>query len=178
MARLRKASVFVLVCLLAGGTPSVLGAGQRSTAGSPKIASGLQKAPSFSLLDVEGKQVRLEDFGGKVILIDFWASWCPPCQDEIPDLMALYQDYRDKGFVILGIAVGDLPQDVKNFAKEKKMNYPVLLGNDSVARAYPGVYFLPTAFLIDRSGVIREKLIGPREKRELEQKIIPLLKAP
>ena len=159
--------------LIAGFSPSLGAAGQRSAQ-----KEALQKAPPFRLKGLEGKEVRLENYAGKVILLDFWATWCPPCQDEIPDLIDVYNQYRERGFVILGVASGDDPSAVRDFVKKKRVSYPILLGDETIFAAYRGVYFLPTAFLIDRKGYIRQKMVGPKDKETLEQKIGPLLEAP
>ena len=146
--------------------------------GNPPDREGtLQKAAPFRLKNLEGKEVRLEDYQGKVILLDFWASWCPPCKKEIPDLVKLYNRYQGKGFVVIGVASGDDPSAVRNFVKAKNVPYPIVLGDQTVFTAYQGIYFLPTAFLIDRKGYIRQKLIGPKDEKTLEQKITPLLEA-
>ena len=164
----------MLGCLLvAMSSPSSSAAGRQSAQ-----KEAFQKAPPFRLKNLEGKDVRLEDYAGQVILLDFWASWCPPCRDEMPDLIKVYNQYRGKGFVILGVAAGDDPSAVREFVKKKGVPYPILFGDGTIFEAYRGIYFLPTAFLIDRQGRIREKLIGPKRPEALEQKILPLLEAP
>ena len=176
MARLPKLFMASgLIFFLLGS--SVLAAGRSSSAPS-QAGKSLEKAPSFRLRDLEGKEVQLEDYAGRVILLDFWASWCPPCQEEIPGLIKVYREYREKGFVILGISVGEDPSATRGFAKKIGIPYPVLFGDRTVLEAYKGVYFLPTAFLIDRKGNIRERLVGAREAKELEAKILPLLETP
>ena len=139
--------------------------------GEPK----LQKAPSFSLPDLDGKTVHLEDFSGKVIYLDFWGAWCPPCIEEVPHLVSLYNTYKEKGLVIVGISLGDSRRSLERFVKEKQVTYPVVLGDDKIVEDYRGIVFLPTAFLIDRKGFTRRKLFGYKEKEELEQLILPLL---
>jgi len=174
--------VFVFASLVLGDPYPLLFAGGR---GAPKTSAkppeakppDFKKAPSFRLRDLQGKEVVLEDYAGKVILVDFWASWCPPCIEEAPHLIKLYRQYRDKGFVILGIAVVDSPRAVKGFVQEMGVDYPILFGDESILESYKGVYFLPTAFLIDRSGFIRERLVGYKGEGTLEQKILSLLDA-
>jgi len=148
---------------------------QQTDQASSEEASEFQKAPPFKLLDLEGKETQLKDHAGKVILLDFWATWCPPCLDEIPHFIELYEQHQKQGFVILGVAVGESRDRVAAFYEKMDMNYPVLLGDEAILEAYPGIYFLPTAFLIDRSGFIRERLIGYQAKEPLEQKVLLLL---
>lgn len=135
----------------------------------------LQKAPSFELLNPEGETVHFEDFAGKVMYLDFWGTWCPPCIEETPHLNAVYQAYKEKGFVVVGIALGDSKYSVQRYVKKMNVLYPVVLGDDKVIRDYRGIIFLPTAFLIDREGYIRRKLFGYKEKEEIERLILPLL---
>lgn len=134
---------------------------------SPALAQD-QKAPDFSLKDLTGRTVKLSDYKGKVVLINFWATWCPPCKVEIPDLVKVYDTYKKKGFVILAISLDDdpgkvVPPFVVDFKKDKKVsiNYPMLVGDEAVNDAFGGIRGIPTTFLIDRKGVIRKKYIGP-----------------
>ena len=137
--------------------------------------ANFQKAPSFSLLSPKDESVRLEDFSGKVVYLDFWGSWCPPCIEETPHLVSLYNTYQAKGLVVIGVSLGDSKRALLQFIQEKSVTYPVALGNDKIIQDYRGVIFLPTAFLIDRKGFIRRKLFGYKEKEEIEQMILPLL---
>lgn len=144
---------------------------QRFSWGDPE----LQKAPSFSLPRLDGNTVHLEDFSGKVVYLDFWGAWCPPCIEEVPHLVSLYNTYKEKGLVIVGVSLGDSKRSLEHFVKEKQVTYPVVLGDDKIIEDYRGIVFLPTAFLIDRKGFMRRKLFGYKEKEELEQLILPLL---
>ena len=134
-----------------------------------------QKAPSFKLSNPKGEPVASQDFAGKVIYLDFWGSWCPPCIEEIPHLVSLYNTYREKGLVVVGVSLGDSKKALLQFMEKMKVTYPVVLGDDQIIQEYRGVMFLPTAFVIDRKGFIRRKLFGFREKEEIEQIILPLL---
>ena len=134
-----------------------------------------QKAPSFQLQTPKGERVAFEDFAGKVVYLDFWGAWCPHCIEEVPHLVALYNTYRDKGFVVVGISLGDSKRGLLRFIEKMKVSYPVVLGDDTIIQDYQGVVFLPTAFVIDRKGFIRRKLFGYREKEDIEQIILPLL---
>jgi thiol-disulfide isomerase/thioredoxin len=134
----------------------------------------IQPAPQFSLANLEGKQVGLKDFTNKVIVVDFWATWCGPCREEIPHLNKLYEDYRGKGFEIVGISMDtDDPDSIKKFARDLRMEYTVVIGNDSVAQDFGGVMGLPTKFIIDRKGNIVKKFTGynPSIIQEIEETI-------
>lgn len=132
-------------------------------------------APPFTLRDVKGKEIRLSDFKSQVIYLDFWGTWCPPCVEETPHLNALYQEYTDQGFVVMGVALGDTKKTLERYVDKMKVTYPVALGDTQIVQDYKGIIFLPTAFLIDRKGMIRRKLFGYKEKEEIEQLVLPLL---
>ena len=130
--------------------------------------------PAFTLVDVNGKSVSLADFKGRVVILDFWATWCPPCKREIPDFIKLQSEYGSKGVQIVGIAL-DQPNKVKAFVKDNGMNYPVLMGTNEVAASYGGVEAIPTTFVIDKSGKIVAKYEGFRPKETFESQIKKLL---
>lgn len=133
-------------------------------------------APDFTLKDINGNAMSLGDFKGKVVILDFWATWCPPCREEIPHFKELYTQYKEKGLEIIGVALDDGGlQDVKPFAEENGINYPILLGNDKVTRDYGGIKGIPTTFVIDRQGNIIEKFLGYRQKEVFEKIIKKLL---
>lgn len=111
-----------------------------------------QAAPDFALKDVNGKTVHLSDYRGKVVLLDFWATWCGPCKMEIPWFMEFERKYKDRGFAVLGVSMDDDGwQAVKPFIQDLGMNYRVVLGDDKTGDLYGGIEALPTAFLIDRA---------------------------
>jgi cytochrome c biogenesis protein CcmG/thiol:disulfide interchange protein DsbE len=120
-------------------------------------------APDFTLPGIDGKPVKLSDYKGKVIILDFWATWCPPCKAEIPSFIALADMFRDKGLVIIGAALDDESR-VKAFAAQLKMNYPVCIANQDIASAYGGVRGIPTTFVIDKTGMIVRQYVGFRPK--------------
>lgn len=121
---------------------------------------------------LNGKSVTLSDYKGKVMIIDFWATWCPPCRKEIPGLIALYDAYKAKGLVVLGISMDDSTSDIKKFARKIGMNYPILIGkgHDDLEPAF-GPLPLPNTFVISRDGRICFKHEGLTEKEELEKEI-------
>ncbi|MGB9893388.1 MAG: TlpA family protein disulfide reductase [Candidatus Saccharicenans sp.] len=132
------------------------------------LRSSAEPAPSFRVTSLDGQDLSLEALQGKVILINFWATWCPPCRAEIPDFIEAYNELKDKGLEILGLSVDDLPEsELKAFVDKARMNYPVaLVGKDIVAAFKPGQY-IPTSIFIDKKGNIRLKHVGKLEKDDL-----------
>jgi peroxiredoxin len=162
--------LLAVTALLAG-----LGAGCSSTTAA-KGAKDRKPAPDFTLQDANGKAVKLSDYKGKVVLLDFWATWCGPCKIEIPWFIEFQRKYKDRGFSVLGVSMDeDGWQIVKPFAEEFKMNYPVVLGNDETATAFGGVEVLPTTFIIDKEGRIVATHRGLTSKDEMEKAIEDLL---
>jgi len=140
------------------------------------VPSDSKPAPDFELPDVNGKKVKLSNFKGKIIILDFWATWCPPCRAEIPGFIELYKKYKDKGVEIIGISLDEGGvKDVLPFMKEFGINYTILIGNYKVTQDYGGIRGIPTTFVIDRKGNIRAKYVGYRPKEVFERDIIMLL---
>jgi len=144
--------------------------------GSPPAAVH-SVAPDFLLQDLNGQPLGLANYRGKVVLLDFWATWCMPCRGEIPHFVEFQDKYRDQGFQVVGISMDDGPKPVREFYQEFKMNYPVALGNEKVAEAYGGVLGLPVTFLIGRDGRVAAKYVGEVQLPTLEQGIESLLQA-
>jgi peroxiredoxin len=143
---------------------------------APKAESNRKAAPPFALKDAEGKTVSLEDYKGKVVLLNFWATWCGPCKIEIPWFMDFEQKYKDRGFAVVGVSMDEEGwKVVKPYLAEEKINYRVLLGNDSVGTLYGGVDSLPTTFVIDRDGRIAATHIGLVSKSDYQDEILELL---
>ena len=136
-----------------------------------------QKAPNFSLQTQNGKVIELSKLKGKVVLMNFWATWCPPCRAEIPDLIEVYNTYKSKGFEIVGIALDeDGWSKVAPYIEEVKINYPVVLGSTKVVQQYGGIEAIPTTFIVDKKGYIVASQVGLVSKELLEQKLKSLLK--
>jgi len=137
------------------------------------------QAPDFALKDVNGQTVRLSDYRGKVVLLDFWATWCDPCRIEIPWFMDLERRNKDKGFAVLGVSMDDEGWEVvKPFLSQLGVNYRVVIGNDETSQLYGGVDALPTTFLIDRGGKIAAVHVGLANRREFEDGVEQLLQSP
>jgi peroxiredoxin len=148
-------------------------------AASVKPDKERKDAPEFTLKDADGKVVHLSDYRGKVVLLDFWATWCGPCKIEIPWFMDMQRKNKDKGFEVLGVSMDDEGWEVvKPFLADLQVNYRVVIGNDTTAQLYGGVDALPTTFLIDRGGKIAAVHVGLASKKDFEDGIEQLLQAP
>jgi peroxiredoxin len=134
-------------------------------------------APDFSLPDLTGQKLDLSSYRGKVILLDFWATWCDPCRDEIPRFVELQNKYGGQGLQIIGVSMDDGPEPVRDFYQRFKMNYPVVMGNAKTGELYGGVLGLPIAFLIGRDGRISAKHIGATNISVFEKEIVDLLRS-
>ena len=129
-------------------------------------------APDFSLESLEGKTMRLSDFRGKAVLLNFWATWCGPCKIEMPWFVELQQKYGSQGLQVVGVAMDDASkEDIAKFAKEMGVNYPVLIGKEAVGDSYGGIPALPESFFIGRDGKVVDKILGLRGKAEIEDAI-------
>lgn len=175
MENLKKIGVGVAVL-------AVLGAGayfvQHKRAGSMDGESSKESAgqpatlPEFSLTDLNGKTVTSKDFAGKAVLLNFWATWCPPCREEIPDLIKLQDQYASQNFTVLGVSLDeDGPEGVKKFVAEHKMTYPIVMGNEKMTDDFGGIRGIPTSFVINREGKILDKIVGGRSREEFEKAI-------
>jgi len=134
-----------------------------------------EQAPDFSLQNIDGRPASLSEFGGKVIILDFFASWCPPCRQEIPDFVELQKTYGDKGFTVVGVSLVS-PGESKNFAVQMGINYPVLIDDGKVSALYGPVRSIPTTFVIGKDKKIIKKYIGFRPKEVFENDIKELSK--
>ena len=134
-------------------------------------------APAWTLQDVNGKAVSSDQLKGKVVVLDFWATWCGPCRFEIPGYIELQKKYGDAGLAIVGVSLDrGGPLVVKKFVEEQKINYLIVLGDDKVAEAFGGVEAIPTTFIIDRGGTARFRKEGAMDHEEFEAILKPFLK--
>ncbi len=132
--------------------------------------------PAWSLKDLNGEPVGSEQLKGKVVVLDFWATWCPPCIKEIPGYTELAQKYGPDGLVIVGVSLDQAgPDAVKTFRERFKVNYPLAMGDETIVAAFGGIEAIPTTFLIDREGRIRDRKVGLEPTDSYEKKIQSLL---
>jgi peroxiredoxin len=119
--------------------------------------------PDFTLPNPDGKKISLKDFRGKVVFLNFWATWCVPCREEMPAMEKLYQEFKDKNFVVVAVNVKDRKQDAVNFAKELKLSYPIVIDPDAQVGLLYGAWGLPTTYLIGPKGEGLARAWGPAE---------------
>ena len=132
-------------------------------------------APNFDLTSTEGKNVKLSDYRGKVVIVDFWATWCPPCRKGIPDLIELQKEFKNN-LVVIGVSLDqDTKSDVVPFIKKYGINYPVVYGTNQVIMEYGSINAIPTSFVINKEGKIVDKHIGLVPKSEYVKKIKEIL---
>jgi len=134
-----------------------------------------QPAPEFALSDLQQKKLDLSAFRGKVVLLDFWASWCAPCQQEMPRFAAWQTQYGPSGLQVIGISMDDDPALARKIIAKLRLNYPVAMGDEKLGAAYGGVLGLPLTFLIDRNGIIQAQFSGEGDLKAMEEKLKDLL---
>jgi thiol-disulfide isomerase/thioredoxin len=160
----------VVALMLVFGLKMARHSSQGMATGNAQMKNG--PAPDFTLQSLDGKTVRLSDFRGKPVVLNFWATWCGPCKIEMPWFVDLQKQYGPQGLQIVGVAMDDSGKDdIAKFAKDMGVNYPVLLGKEAVGEAYGGVPALPESFFIGRDGKIVDKIIGLKGRADIEESI-------
>jgi cytochrome c biogenesis protein CcmG/thiol:disulfide interchange protein DsbE len=143
---------------------------------APRKASLINKpAPPFARASLRNEPVDLGALRGRVVLLNFWATWCAPCQAEMPRFVHWQEKYSGQGLSIVGVSMDDDPETVQSFLRRKKLNYPVVMGDEKLGLAYGGVLGLPVTYLIDRQGVIRARYQGGTDLDAMETAIRQLL---
>jgi peroxiredoxin len=135
-----------------------------------------QPAPELTLFDLDGREVSLSDFQGEVVLLNNWATWCPPCRQEMPEFQAYYQKYKDQGFQVVAVEAGDPEEVVRDFVEETNLDFVILLDPENNSLVIFQHNILPNSFVIDRKGQLRLAWLGAINGDTLEQYVTPLLK--
>ena len=175
MKNLKTVGMAVFAVAAVSAAAMFFGQGKSSEAAAV-LPGTITPAPGWELQNTDGQTIHSSDFKGKVVILDFWATWCPPCKAEIPGFIALQNEYGKKGLAVVGISVDEGGAAVvKQFAQQSGMNYPVLLADEKTPRAFGGIEAIPTTFIIDREGRIVTKHLGFTEKDEFEKELKPLL---
>ena len=134
-----------------------------------------QAAPEFTLIALDGTEVTLRDFEGKVLFLNFWATWCSPCRQEIPGFLEIYDKYKYEGMEILGVSLDRQGPDViKPFAEKMKITYPLAMANNEIMQAYQPGQYIPATIIIDREGNIQNKHVGYMDKTQVEKMFLEL----
>jgi thiol-disulfide isomerase/thioredoxin len=133
-------------------------------------------APAMKLKDLAGKPLDLAAYKGKVVIVDFWATWCVPCREEIPSFNALVKKYGAKGFAVIGVSMDDSADPIPAFVKKYAVGYPVALGDSALADRFGGILGLPVAFVIDRDGLVRQRFDGMTSLADFEKAVTAWLK--
>jgi len=164
--RMRVAAIIAVMMFWVGAASAI----------SLKKEAERKRAPDFELKDAEGRVVRLSDYAGKVVLLDFWATWCVPCRDSIPWMIELSEKYKADGFAVIGVSMDEGGwRAVKPFLEKMKITYPILLGSKRVAYLYGDVETLPLAFFVDRNQRVAAIHAGAASRKDYEKSIRTLL---
>jgi len=168
---MKKLTLIICLFLLIAMGPSLQGntsGGPTSPLNSDNIINS--RAPDFTIKDLAGKNISLSAFKGKVVLLNFWATWCPPCRAEMPALNKLYREKKNRGLEIIAVSTDRSVSSVKDFLEKHKVDFPILFDEDHTAAKLYRVFSMPTTFLIDRNGTIVEKFYGEYDWTEPETK--------
>ena len=147
--------------------------GQSELTPAPEVG---RLAPDFTLTDLEGNRVTLSDFRGKVVLINFWATWCPPCRAEMPEIEAVYQEYKSQDVVVIGVDLLETENEVRQFVQQGGYNWIFVIDTTGVVANNYGVSAIPTSFFLDKEGVIRVVKVGAMTKRMMESRLAEAMK--
>jgi peroxiredoxin len=171
------AGVMAVSMMLGPSHSVVIDGGKAGEGGKPACKAERKANLDFTVKDMHGGNVRLADFKGKVILINFWATWCAPCKAELPAFVELHDRYKDQGLVILGVSGDDDAETLRSFATEWKLKYPILVGRDEedLLDAYGPLFGYPTSVIVGRDGAECGRHVGPATKEQFEQEIKALL---
>jgi len=178
--------IFAFACGSSGPSPKTASAQPEESAGQAGVQAttvaqntDAAKAPEFKVQKLDGSPVTLADYAGKVVIVDFWATWCPPCLKGIPEFGELYNAYKDQGLAILGISVDRAGSGVvQKFVEKNKVPYDIAMATMEVVDAYEVFTGIPTTFVIDRQGKLVDKVIGYQPKSYFENKVKELLALP
>lgn len=151
------------------------GSGSQAASGNPTCSAEGPANLDLTLKDANNKDFKLASLKGKVVLVNFWASWCAPCLKEIPEFIEVREQYHDQGFEILGISTDDTPDQLREFAASYRTNYPLVQVSSEAEEAYGPVFGLPTSILVARDGSVCKRVFGPMSKEQLEQELKSLL---
>ena len=141
----------------------------------PKPAASGNLAPDFTVTDLDGRKLTLSDFKGKVVLLNFWATWCAPCRTEIPHFVEMQNKYGPQGFQVIGISMDDNAKPVREFYQQYQLNYPVAVGDDKLAERFGGILGLPVNFILDREGRVHAKHLGATDVSVFDDEVSELL---
>jgi peroxiredoxin len=169
---MRKSVILIAAAALAAG----IYAGARRFAHRPGPSLSASPLQQLAVTDLDGRTIRIADYKGKVVVVNFWAAWCTPCTEEIPHFTALQQKYYSHGVQVLGISIDDIDRELRSFYRMHNMNYPVIAGDQQVTDAFGGVPGLPTTFILGRDSRIRARQVGPTDFPSLEKQVLELLR--
>jgi peroxiredoxin len=164
-----------VLCLVFGAYLVMHSRGHRDSAQFSRAS--LRTVPDLSFTDLNGSAIHTADYKNKVVLVNFWAAWCLPCAEEVPQFIALQKKYQAQGLQVIGFSVDDDAQELQSFYRKYQMNYPVVPSDIKLADAFGGVLGLPTTFVIGRDNRIHTKHTGVTDFSALEREVVALLKA-
>ncbi|MEK4254808.1 redoxin domain-containing protein [Ureibacillus sp. FSL K6-2830] len=145
---------------------------ETSLTGSDKISQTVTFAPEFTLTDLSGADVKLSDFKGKIVILNFWATWCPPCREEMPAMQKFYEQNKENGIEIVAVNLTNIDngvQAVESFVQDYGLTFPILLDKDGVVGNTYGILTLPTSYILDPKGGVIQKIIGPMNEQMMTE---------